>query len=363
MRGWASLLAALLFALPVAAQAAVPPGYPRSYNRIIENAQREGAIVIYSSTDFHEVAPLLRAFRRMYPFLRVRYYERSSNEVYNRILEEAKTRKGAADLVWSAAMDLQIKLVNDGYAQAYASPEKPALPAWAMWKNEAYGVTAEPVVFAYNRKLMPRADVPRTRADITRLLRAKRRFYSGKVSTYDPARSSAGYLYLTQDLQTNLDTWQLVHELGAAKATFHETSKEMLDRIASGETYFSYNVLGSYALERQSQDSAIGVVMPADYTLVMSRIALIPGEARHPNAAKLLLDFMLSRRGQSILTRSFMTPVRSDVPPPGHVRTTARTARAIRVSPALLVNLDSLKRRRILSEWQKNLAAGRQSRP
>jgi iron(III) transport system substrate-binding protein len=42
-------------------------------------------------------------------------------------------------------MDLQAKLINDGYAQGYLSPEKPALPATAVWKNMGYGVTAEPV--------------------------------------------------------------------------------------------------------------------------------------------------------------------------------------------------------------------------
>jgi iron(III) transport system substrate-binding protein len=355
----AALAMICLLMVPAVASAAIPPGYPRSYSRIVDEASRERSVLIYSSADLHEIAPLLREFQRTYPFVKVRYLELSAIDIYRRLIREARAGAGSADLVWSAAMDLQIKLVNDGYAQPYASPEKPALPAWAIWKNEAYGVTAEPIVFAYNRKLMPKADVPASHGDIVRLLSAKRRFYKGRVATYDPFRSSAGYLYWTQDLQTNLDTWSLVREFGAVGATFHDTSKQMLDKLSSGQSVFAYNVLGSYALERQSQDPTIGVVMPNDYTLVMSRIALIPNQARHPNAAKLLLDFMLSRRGQNILRQRFMTPVRADVPPPGHSRPDPSVVRAIRVGPALLVNLDRLKRRHIVAQWQRNFSAVR----
>ena len=51
-------------------------------------------------------------------------------------------------------MDLQIKLVNDGYAQTYVSKEIAHIPDWAIWKDEAYAVTAEPIVIVYNKKLV-----------------------------------------------------------------------------------------------------------------------------------------------------------------------------------------------------------------
>jgi iron(III) transport system substrate-binding protein len=356
--GWLAKLATLfaLAAVPARQAGAIPAGYPQAYRQIVEQASRERTLVVYSTADRREVAPVLADFQRLYPFLNVQYLELGSGEIYNRVVREAAARGGTADLVWSGAMDLQIKLVNDGYAQVHASPEKPALPAWAIWKNEAYGVTAEPVVFAYNRDLMPPADVPRTHEDLVRLLRAKRGFYAGKIAAYDPVRSSSGYLYWSQDLQANLDTWSLVRELGAARATFHGTSKEMLDRLATGQSLFAYNVLGSYALERLRSRS-IGVVMPSDYTLIMSRIALIPKGARHLNAARLLLDYLLSRRGQRMLSQRFMTPVRADIAPPGRARPATGVGRAIRVGPALLVNLDQLKRRRFLAQWRRNVNA------
>ena len=333
-----------------------PKGYPRSYRAIMEAARTEGTLVIYSTTDRREAAGLIAAFERRYPFVRVDYREMQSAALFNRVIADTRTKRPGADLLWSAAMDLQTKLVNDGYAQAYASPEKPHLPAWAAWKNEAWGTTAEPVVFAYNRKLMPAADVPRTRADLTQLLRAKPQFYRGKVATFDPRKSSAGYLFLSQDLQVSRDTVPLMSALGLARVSLHENSSDMLTGLSEGRLIFVYNMIGSYALERQSRNPNIGVVMPSDYTLITSRIALIPEQARHPNSAKLFLDFMLSRQGQAMLASRYMAPVRADVPAPARARPPASSARAVRIGPALIVNLDQMKRRRILGQWEAALA-------
>ena len=158
---------------------------------VVDGEARERQLSIYSTTDAREVAELLRDFRSLYPQISVEYADINSTELYSRFIAEVAAKEGTADLLWSSAMDLQIKLVNDGYAQAYASPEKPNLPPWAIWKNEAYGITAEPVVIVYNKRLVPAADVPRTRADLERLL-TNNPAYRGKVAMMNPERSGRG---------------------------------------------------------------------------------------------------------------------------------------------------------------------------
>ena len=140
----AAILMAGLLAMAVATPslARVPMGYPRSYENVVTAANKAGRLSIYSTTDVREVTELLRDFRLLYPQINVEYADLNSTELYSRVIAEVAAKEGTADLLWSLAMDLQIKLVNDGYAQPYASPEKPNLPEWAIWKNEAYGVTA-----------------------------------------------------------------------------------------------------------------------------------------------------------------------------------------------------------------------------
>jgi iron(III) transport system substrate-binding protein len=334
--------------------ASVPPSYPRSYADLVADANRQGTLSIYSTTDAREVAQLLQDFRALYPQIRVEYADINSTELYSRFIAEVAAKEGTADLLWSSAMDLQIKLVNDGYAQAYASPEKPNLPPWAIWKNEAYGITAEPVVMVYNKRLMPADDVPHTRTDLERLLTSNPA-YDGKIAMMNPERSGAGFLYITQDLQVTRDTWRLVRAMGRANVQLYSSAGAVLERVSSGEHLIAYNMIGPYALEREARDPSIGVVLPTDYTLVASRIALIPADARNPAAAKLFLDYLLSKRGQTFLARRHMTPVRTDVEAPQGIHIDGPSMRAIRVGPELLANLDQIKRLRFLKDWRSAL--------
>src|SRR5450432_2034023 len=136
---------AVLFAA-TAALAQVPQEYPSGYRKLITAAQREGRVVIYSTMDSAEAAPLIADFEALYPKIEVQYNEMNSPEVYGRFIAESESGAGSADITWSSAMDLQIKLANDGYAETYKSPEARSLPEWAVWHDEAYGTTFEPAV-------------------------------------------------------------------------------------------------------------------------------------------------------------------------------------------------------------------------
>jgi hypothetical protein len=75
------------------------PGATRLYTKIIEAAKKEGKVVIYATTDAVAANPLIKDFETL------------STELYNRFIAEAD---GTADLLWSSAMELQVKLVADG---------------------------------------------------------------------------------------------------------------------------------------------------------------------------------------------------------------------------------------------------------
>lgn len=352
-----ALAVALMLGVPAAAKTAVPPGYPQSYANDIVAAHKEGRLKIWSVTDSKRVAPLLAGFRRLYPGIALEYVELPAHDLYHRFVQEADSGKRTADLLWSSAMDLQIKLVNDGYSQPYVSPERPNLPGWAVWKNEAWGITAEPIVFGYNRNLTRRyRDLPRTHPGMVRFLNENARALHGKVATYDPAVSAVGYLYLAQDKYAFPNTWDLVRAMGRSGVKLYPTAEDILGRLGNGQLAVAYDLIGSYALDAQARNPNIMVVVPRDYTLVMSRIAMIPANARNPKAARLFLDYMLSPTGQRNLAAQHMTPVRTDYPLPQNLRLDMASARAIRVGPALLVHQDRLTRTKFLRDWSRALA-------
>src|SRR5690348_13767131 len=148
------VVSAIFFAATLAftsgAQAQVPSGYPGDYAKVIDAAKKEGKVVIYATTDAVAANPLIKDFESLYPGIKVEYSDLNSTELYNRFIAEAAANNGTADVLWSSAMDLQVKLVADGQATTYESPEIKALPKWAVWKNEAFGTTYEPSAFVYN---------------------------------------------------------------------------------------------------------------------------------------------------------------------------------------------------------------------
>ncbi len=316
----------------------------------IREAEREGGLTVYANTGDFEIGPVISAFHAEHPKVRVEFQRQNSAELYARYLAERRAGQPSADLVWSSAMDLQIKLINDGYAQTFDTPARAMLPRWTVWKSQGFGVTAEPIVFAYDRRRLPDAQAPRSHAALRRMLEAGA--LKGSVGLFDTGRSGVGFLYYSQDRQAWSDTLALTRAIGETKPHLYESTATLLEAITSQQILLGYNVIGSYALERQREDPNLGLVFPSDYTLVMSRIAFISSGARRPNAAKLFLDFLLSVKGQKLLAERNLTPVRTDVPD-GAGRPPAGAIRPIEVGPALLANLDQMRRQRLVADWRE----------
>src|SRR3954470_8502047 len=131
-----SKLAALALALVsgTALAQAVPPGYPADYAQTIAAANKEGKVVVYSALDTKAAQPLIKDFSALYPGVKVEYADLNSTELYNRFIAEAASGQGSADVMWSSAMDLQVKLVDEGHALAYTSPEVTMVPSWSVYK-------------------------------------------------------------------------------------------------------------------------------------------------------------------------------------------------------------------------------------
>jgi iron(III) transport system substrate-binding protein len=356
------ILPAAFFAIALAstsgAQAQMPPGYPADYAQTIEAAKKEGKVVIYATTDAVAANPLIKDFEALYPGIKVEYSDLNSTELYNRFIAEAAANNGTADVLWSSAMDLQVKLVADGQAATYASPEIKALPKWAVWKESAYGTTYEPITFVYNKRLLPEGDVPKDHTDLLKLLNAKADFYKGKITAYDPERSGVGYLFCNEDIKDFPQAWELFKAMGKVQAKLYTSAGAMMERVTSGEHLIAYGIFGSYALGRSKKDPNLGIILPKDYTMVTSRVAFISKKAKNPNAGKLFLDYLLSKRGQEIVAnKADLYSLRSDVEGEATIKGVGKLigdkARPVPIDQTLLENLDQAKRLAFLSKWQQ----------
>ena len=351
-------LAAALASLAGAAFAQVPPGYPADYQKIIDAAKKEGKVVIYGATDSKATAPLIKDFNALYPGITVEYNDMNSTEVYNRFISEVAAGGNTADVMWSSAMDLQMRLASDGYALKYKSVEAAKIPGWALWDDMAYGTTFEPAAIVYNKRLLDAKEVPQTHADFAKLITTPK--FKDKVTTYDIEKSGVGFMFMAQDAKENPQFMGLLNSFGVAKVRVQSSTGTMMERISSGENLIGYNVLGSYALVRAKTDPSIGVVLPKDYTLILSRVQFINKNAKNVNAGKLWLDYVLSQRGQTLLAnQASLFSIRADVDGEtsmaGLTKQLGDSLKPIPIGAGLLVYLDQSKRLEFLKQWQQSI--------
>lgn len=333
-------------------------GAPRAEVRPAPSGEPGPELLVYWSLDEALAAPLIEGFQASHPGIAVRAETLLTGELHDRILSETRAGGPTADLAFSSAMDLQVKLANDGLAREVVTPATAAWPGWANWRDTAYALTFEPAVIVYHRPSFPQGP-PDSRAALLDWLDAQEA--PAGIGTYDIERSGVGYLLLARDAEHFRDIWSLVAAMGRAGAETFATTREVLERVGDGRLRLGYNVLGSYAADWARDDPDLGLVLPRDYVVVASRVALVPRAARSPDLGAAFLAWLMSPEGQQVLAERLRLPAVS-LEVAGRDRPEAmRDALGARllpvpVSPGLLAYLDRARRERMVARWREALA-------
>lgn len=317
-----------------------------------KNAPR--VLYINSTLDMSSFRPLLERFVEIHPDVRIGYIDVNTLELYYLTVSEVK--QPTASLILSSAMDLQLKLVNDGFTQAYQSDETNRLSDQAKWRDEVFAFSYEPVVMMVNKNAFPSGQLPEDRQSLLSYIRQNDEQVSGRMGTYDIRTSGVGYLLASQDARQADATWgRLLEAFGSHGVRTYCCSSDIIDDVAKGELVVGYNLLGSYAAQRANEDPNLEMIIPKDYTLMLMRTAVIPKHAANPQDAGRFLDFLLSDEGQALMTsEELLYPIR---PGQNEARFAlplgpTRTIRTVDLDQQLLVGRDLVKQRRFIRNWE-----------
>jgi iron(III) transport system substrate-binding protein len=319
-------------------------------------------LVIDSTTDIDVIRPVLQAYQSTRPGITVRYRELTTNALQVEAEQACRDHRFIADLIFSSAMDLQVKLVNDGCATPLGASLAALLPDYARWRDELFGLTFEPAVIVYNRRLIAPREAPHDHFDFLDLLRQPDRF-TNQVGTYDIEQSGLGYLFATLDSQQSSTWGRLIEAMGRNRVQLFCCTAEILQRVGDGRLTFGYNVLGSYAFIEAARNPNIAVVLPSDYTLVVTRAAFVPKAARNAADAEDFLAFTQSPAGRQILGQKawLFSPIYGATALPqqaGLPDETRQSLRPVALGPVLLSGLDRMKRRLFIRQWRQSLKVG-----
>jgi len=316
-----------------------------------EERRRFGAdntriLKILSTTDTDLLAPLIDSFLLRHPDVTIDYTSATSAEVMKAVMLEEQP----FDLALSSAMDLQIKLANDGFTQPHHSAEVDLIPDWGNWRNHVFAFSQEPASIVFSPAAFADLEIPQSRQQLISLLRKHPDRFRGRIGTYDVGTSGLGYLFATQDARTSESYWRLMEIMGGLKIKLFCCSGDMIESVARGDIAVAYNVLGSYARVRKDLADQLRIIEPADYTNMMLRTAVILQTAEQSDLAGDFIDHLLRAAWDS-----------PDLPEyPFHrypVTDSPQNApfRPIQLGPGLLVFLDHQKRKRFLAEWHNTV--------
>jgi iron(III) transport system substrate-binding protein len=322
------------------------------------NGDETERLIVHAATDLEAMRPLIRDFQDVTPGVAVEFVDYVTNDLFREAVDACAGKSRSADILLSSSVDQLVRLANDGCAEAHNSRETSSTPGWANWRDEIFGFTFEPVVFVYDRRALPAAEVPRSHEELADLLRRRPEEYRSRIGTYDIAASGVGYLLAFNDSRQAPTTYgRLIESLSRTRTVIRCCNNEVLGEIAAGNVRIAYNVLGSYAYAAARANPNLGIVVPSDYALVLSRGAMIPSQARHPALGKQFLNYLLSPRGREVAReKSFFFsengPLPAGVDGPASLMESG-IGRPIRIGPALLAAQDEIQRRTFIEDWKR----------
>ncbi len=291
---------------------------------------------VLSSTDTAIFAPVIESFVGQNANVAIEYLVSSTADVDHRF----RAAPSDFDVVISSAMDLQLKLANDGYA---ATLRGISHPAWAEWRQSLFAFTAEPAAIVINTAAFGANNIPATRQELIQELRARPETFQGRVGTYDIRTSGLGYLFATQDARASETYWRLMEVMGGLDARLYCCSGEMIDDLVRGDIVVAYNVLGSYAAAREDRSDALQIILPSDFPTTMMRTAMVSRDAGNPEVAEAFVQHLLDLGADE----SVAVPL-----PILQTSGEADVQETIALEPALMTFLDTLKRNKFLAEWE-----------
>jgi iron(III) transport system substrate-binding protein len=278
------------------------PSYLFGQDAVLQEARKEGQLVFYSGIFDAEARALLSRFEKKYSFIKTNLYRAGGVALVSRIQNEHRTGADLWDVFNSAGLEGFI-LLEQGYFAKYNSPER-AQFGEGFKDTEGYWTTmyATPYVATYNTRMVAAKDVPK---DYFQLLDPK---WSGKLAL-DP-EDIEWYANLKK-IWGDEKARNFFSGLARQKITIRRGRALQTDLLAAGEIAILVNNYHHIVVRTKQKGGpvewlALDPVITAAGPIAISRLA------PHPNAAKLFVDFSLSREGQEVLIQQGRTSGRLD---------------------------------------------------
>jgi len=294
-RATSCLTATLLFALAAVLNAAD--------EKTIELAKKEGRVSFYTSMGADESKMVGDAFQAKFPAIRVEITRLGSEKLLQRIITESRAGSHLFDAVTNSGMEIhmlgKMKLLARHVPPEFSSflpDSRDASFGWAdMYSNLR--------MVAFNTRMVSKEKIPRRYEDLVDpMWKNQIGFPEGQFSWFATMLKVMGEEAGRKFFQ------------GLARQNLHFRNSQVLvtQFVAAGEFSLGF-VYDTQVLRFKKRGAPLDIAPMPFITKNIHPLALA-AHAPRPNAAKVLIDYVLSKEGQMLIKNMGRVVSRSDIP-------------------------------------------------
>jgi iron(III) transport system substrate-binding protein len=273
---------------------------------LVEKAKEEGKLVAYLAMNAADAVTVQATFEKKFPQIKVDLVRAGAPAMLQRVLTEYRGGKIFADVVLGFGF-IHYELGQLKLLARYESPERPNYVAQFKDKD-GFWTNVIPIVhtIAYNPKMLQPAELP---VRYTDLLLPK---WKGKAGM-----NSNNIMFLAA-MMTHFgkeDGMDFLQKLAAQAPQVRGGGTLLTTLVAAGEFPLAFSINENNVENFKLKGAPIDWVRVADPLYgELVPIGIMAG-APHPNAARLFVDYTLSREGQELFRNLGKVPARNDVVP------------------------------------------------
>jgi iron(III) transport system substrate-binding protein len=272
---------------------------------LIAGAKNDKEVVWYTTTSAGDNQAIVAGFTKKYPFLKVQVLRSTGEKLRQRVLAETSAGQFLSDVLSVSSMEMGL-LKSRNLLQPYDAPEAEKYPTGAKDREKAFtAIYARNFVIGYNTSMLAEKDRPKDWSDLLAP------FWKGKFAMDEEEFEWYGTLV---DYWGREKAGKFIRALAAQQPQLRRGHSLLAQLLAAGE--FHAALVFPFEIEQLKQKGArVDWSATSDPIVTSINVIALSTKAPHANTGKLLINYVLSEEGQTIIKNVSRVPVRPGVKP------------------------------------------------